>query len=600
MRHGRLVWIVGLLGCVTSLALTPETAGAYTVKNTLSRGCHEEITSAALRAVRDQFSIAAPLPATSDEQALIGDLQFTPDGDMMDLGGATLLMAVRDNDLKGRGSEDLTQLAAVHGNPDGQQEHCLRSQEQDEPGGSEAAVAACRDFIRGRIVEALDGLDADGKPDPTKRTSLTVHLSLRGQVDAPLPTYYVKMGQAIHAIEDSFTHTYRTSDEKQITVVLNWIDKVDGTLTESRDGPPHVSDLDRCDDADSLRATRHALAIAAVSGVLVATLGSEKIGMLDSQKTADQKMAGVDALLDQYLSYSPGCTFANNWCDAPERKYGDTSACGCSIIGGVGGGAGAMVAGGIAVVFAVMRRMRRRRLRATLAGALFVAGTLVLAPSSARAQSTTTTIPAETPATPPTTETTVKTPTTTTTTVTTPTVPDKNAPPPPTLIPVKEPGPRDPNATAWGAALNGSGSMDNPSVAGAFGIRLHLSQHWSFGLDGEWNPWLALNGTTAHAGAIDMFGSAMLRFPLAYENFNLRTTLSLGASYLLSNLYGAPSGSLGPYAGVSPLGVEWKVSRALFLIVNPINVAVPVPQIKGVPLAYPQYRFTVGLEVYLG
>jgi len=129
---------------------------------------------------------------------------------------------------------------------------------------------------------------------------------------------------------------------------------------------------------------------------------------------------------------------------------------------------------------------------------------------------------------------------------------------------------------------------------------LYLSKHWSFGLDGEWNPWLALNGTTARAGAVNVFASAMLRFPLAYENFNLRTTVSLGASYLLSNLYGAPSGSFGPYAGVSFLGVEWKLSRTFFFVINPLNIAVPVPQIKGVPLSYPQYRFTLGIEVYLG
>jgi hypothetical protein len=87
---------------------------------------------------------------------------------------------------------------------------------------------------------------------------------------------------------------------------------------------------------------------------------------------------------------------------------------------------------------------------------------------------------------------------------------------------------------------------------------------------------------------------------LTYENFNLRTTVSLGVSYLLSNLYGAPSGSLGPYIGVSPLGVEWNLSRAFFFVINPLNIAVPVPQIKGAPLAYPQYRFSLGLEAYLG
>ena len=78
-------------------------------------------------------------------------------------------------------------------------------------------------------------------------------------------------------------------------------------------------------------------------------------------------------------------------------------------------------------------------------------------------------------------------------------------------------------------------------------------------------------------------------FPPAYENFNLRTTLNLGLSYLTMDLYGAPKGSLGFYGAVSPLGLEWKVSRAVLLIINPIGISVPVPQISGLPLLYPQY-----------
>jgi hypothetical protein len=602
--------VVRPLVCGLFLCAVPDAARAYTVKNIFSRGCHEEITTTALRTVRSELATAGPLAATADEQALIADLQFIPAGDMLDLGGATLLMAVRDNDLKGRSSDDVTQLAAVHGNPDAQQEHCLRAQDQDEPSGSALAVAACRAFIRGTIVEALSGLDAAGNPDPTVRTSLGVYLSLRGHVDAPLPTYYVKMGQAIHAIEDSFTHTFRTPDEMQITVVLNWIDKVNGTLVESRDGPPHASELDRCDDPDALRTTRRMLAIEAASGVLRATL--------DPQKTPDQKMAAVDTVLDSYLNYSPGCTWANGWCDAPERRYGDAGVCGCHV-GKTPGGTGATLSGCLAAVFALVRRSRRRKLVAVAAATLAVGRGHVFAPGIAQAQSTTgplgtpapgtypaaaatatTTLAAGSPGTPPTIETTSQADGLTTTSVTTPTVPNRHAPPAPTLIPVKEPGPYDPSATAWGASLTGSGAIDNPALAGALGVRLHLSKHWSFGLDGEWNPWFALNGTTAHAGTIDVFGSAMLRFPLAYENFNLRTTVSLGASYLLSNLYGAPSGSLGPYAGVSFLGVEWKVSRTFFLVISPLNIALPVPQTRGVPLSYPQYRFSLGLEVYLG
>jgi hypothetical protein len=42
------------------------------------------------------------------------------------------------------------------------------------------------------------------------------------------------------------------------------------------------------------------------------------------------------------------------------------------------------------------------------------------------------------------------------------------------------------------------------------------------------------------------------------------------------------------------------MSRMFFLIINPLNIAVPAPQLSGVPFSYPQYRATIGLEVYSG
>ncbi|MGH7295103.1 MAG: hypothetical protein ACRELB_09230, partial [Polyangiaceae bacterium] len=331
-------------------------AHAYTIKNELSDGCHEKITTDALRSVRQTLATAAPIAPTSDEQALIGDLQFIPDPDMQDLGGATLLMAVRDNDLKGRSSDDLTQLAAVHGNPDAQQEHCLRSESEDEPGGTQAAIADCQAFILQRVAEAIAGLDASGNPDPTNRTTLTVYLSIRGRVSAPLPTYYVKIGQAIHAIEDSFTHTYRTPDSTKITVTLNWIDKVNGHLVESRDGPAHALQLDRCDDPDTLRATRHTLAVQAATDLLRATL--------DPALSPAQKQAAAEAAVVRYVSYSPGCTYDNGWCNAPERAYADSS-CGCRIVSARGGLAAVVMAlGGVLVALARRTRRDGRRKRA--------------------------------------------------------------------------------------------------------------------------------------------------------------------------------------------------------------------------------------------
>jgi MYXO-CTERM domain-containing protein len=604
---------LGALLAALPLAAIPGTAEGYTISNELSTGCHEDITSVALRVVRKELPTAAPLPVTADERALVDDLEFAPDADMKDLGGATLLAAVRDNDLKGLSSDDLTALAQVHGDPANQQEHCLRGADQKEPGGTKLAVDACRAFIRARAVMAVGGLDDKGMPDLGKRTEMTINLSIRGSVHPPLPTYYVAAGQAIHAIEDSFTHTYRTADERRITVALDWLDEVNGTLVESRDGPGHAKELDRCDDPDDLRKTRRLLAIEAASDFLRATL--------DPQKTPDQKMAAVDAMLDAYLAYEPGCTFDNGWCNAAESKYKDTAGCGCSL-GNVGGGGGAALAGAAVVTLAVARRVKRRRRAARGLAALGVATALSLAAADAQAQpapaptttttttpahdatppttTKTTTTPSDSPDTPPTTATVQTTPTTTTTTVTAPAKPGDEALPAPTVVPVAEPGPVDPSQVAVGGYAGISGSIEKPALAGAVGARLRVSKAWAFGLDGEWNPWIAFNGTPVRKGVFNVYGTAMLRFPLAYENFNLRVSASLGMSYLLDNFFGAPMGTVGLFVGASPLSVEWKLSRAFYLILNPIHFAMPIPQLSGVPLLYPQYRSTIGFEVYAG
>ena len=255
---------------------------------------------------------------------------------------------MRDNDLKGRQSNDVSELALVHGDPQLQREHCLRSSDDDEPDGS-----ATRDRELPRASsssgsrEALAGLDASGNPDPANRTVLPVYLALRHRVDAPLPTYYVRIGQAIHAVEDSFTHTYRTADGTQISVVLNWVDEANGTLVPATDGPPHAGELDRCDDPDDLRRQRRMLATAAATEILRATL--------DPGSDSGQKMTAATAIVDSLLGYAPGCTFDNDWCDAPERKYGNSSI-GCAV--GGPGEAPSLTAG---AVFAGLVLLGRRR-----------------------------------------------------------------------------------------------------------------------------------------------------------------------------------------------------------------------------------------------
>jgi len=310
---------------VLALATFSTGARAYTVSSLITHGCHEQITTDALREVRLEFVTAPPIPPDTNERALIDDLQFTPAGDMSDLGGASILIGMRDNDLKGQSSADLTELALVQGDPTKQFEHCLRGPNDKEPTGTQTTVAQCQAFILQRFSEAIATLDANGVPDPKQRMLLPVNLSLRGNVDASLPIFYVKMGQALHAVEDSFAHSYRTPDGTKITVSLDWLDEATATVNEETDGPSHRGMLDVCNDPDDLRKLRHQLAVDTAIRILRAAL--------DPSLNHAAKMAAAQTVIDDRISYQPGCNFANHWCNAPEEAYGNNSFISCSSTG---------------------------------------------------------------------------------------------------------------------------------------------------------------------------------------------------------------------------------------------------------------------------
>ena len=579
------------LGVCLALTCHAGYVHAFTIQSVVTEGCHERITSDALRDVRAEQSSLEAITPSEDEQALIDDLQFSPADDMLDLAAVTLLLGVRDNDLKGRGADELDELAQVHGNPDAQDEHCLRAIDHDEPDGSQAALAVCRAFIEKRVAEALEGLADDGLPDPAERLELPIHLAIRGDVDATLPTFYVRMGQALHALQDSFSHTYRTSDGRRVTVALNWLDLVGRTLDEAEDGPAHLDALDACDDADALRRTRRELATLASTELLSEAL---------QPGTRDERMARVRVVLDRYLGFEPGCTVENAWCNAPEASY-EEEGCSCSSVASRDLRAGAL--GLVLAVLCLGLRSRRRALAAgALAASLSPAVAIAQEPPPADAPSTKTeVIPGSDPDKPPITATQTTDGEKTTTTVTVPAEKDETAPPPPNIVPVAEPGPPEPNALAFGAALTASGSVDKPGFAGALGARLRLHKHWAVGLDAEWNPWISLTGgEPVRSGAANIYASGFLRFPLVYEQFNLRSQLSLGTSVLLSDLYGAPRGTAGLFIGANFLGLEIKASELFYLVINPLGVAIPIPQLEGVPFVYPQYRLQLALELYAG
>ncbi len=100
-------------------------------------------------------------------------------------------------------------------------------------------------------------------------------------------------------------------------------------------------------------------------------------------------------------------------------------------------------------------------------------------------------------------------------------------------------------------------------------------------------------------GALNAYGTLVVvlrRLP----RLDLRLTAHAGASVLLFDTAAASAGSVGPFAGASLLGVSVPVGRGVRLTIDPMEIALAVPQLSGVPLLYKQYRFMVGIDWFPG
>jgi hypothetical protein len=589
--HERLAICAALV-----LTLPAPAAHAWAIGSPLNEtGCHEPITAEALRAVRARYDTAPVLPPSRDEAAMIADVLFEPPADLRDdLAGMTLLIGVRENDLKGIDPLASLDLVRVHGDPTTQDEHCIRSDADDLDGGNAAALAACRAFIVRAATEALDGLDASGGVDPARRIPLTFHVGTRGEISPDLPLFYLKMGAALHALEDGFPHTYRSTDGMSVLVVLNWIDLVGESYDEPRDGPGHRAELDRCWDDDPTIRRNQELTTQAATELLGAAL--------DPGLTREAKIQQFDAIAGKYLGFQPGCSFDNNWCAPPEAAV--TNSIGCRATGGAAGWAALLMP---AILLVRRPRRRGRGLVVSLAAASLVVAALATAhaddaPPAPVAQAT----PVAQAG------------------------PVAQAAPPPAPVAQAEPAPapsdddadepakpREPGrdvstpsapeiaeiradkqlGSPWGVTGSVGGSIGRAALVSSLGVRYRIREQWVVGLDASWNPWVTTSPMEVRAGVATVAGTLIRRFPMKFDRVNLRSSVHLGVSTLLFDVYGAPKYSTGPYAAVSLLGLDYDLGNSVRIVWDPMEIALPVPLISQLPLYYEQFRFVIGVQI---
>jgi hypothetical protein len=296
---------------LAAFLLPAKPVGAYSVASGVSEACHEQLTSRAgvdiLLDIPPPGSVQVPSGNWKDISAYL----LEPLG--LDLGAmddstrfllTSLVVGAREPDTDGHSVMNIENLHQLHGDPSalGQYSHALRGPDDDFQAGDAAAVAGTRALILELVDEAQSYLE---RPPSEQLVKTEVYLDFYGQVDVEVYAPLFHAGRAAHALQDSFSHAIRSDQDqlRQVVHVMNYIDAITTDFKEKRDGLAHSNSFDKCNDS----------AIKPLSDAAVAATADLFAAVRDQFHGLDP--GATEAVLDEWLTLKPGCTFENDFCD---------------------------------------------------------------------------------------------------------------------------------------------------------------------------------------------------------------------------------------------------------------------------------------------
>lgn len=326
-----------ILGLIIFCLFCPSLAHGFKIGSALSDPCHENLTLRAFFGaegsgegqtifptdlLRGEITKSDPTwLAVAEHLERMVKHQF--ENDLERFLAITLFIGVRYPDQAGFSVVDINSLRNIHMAEEGQEEHALRAVTHDHAAGNEQAVQAIRDFILTTVDSAYDAFQ-ESRPATgaaiTRESLEAQSISTRYwleyygtiKVDVWAPLFY--MGRAAHALQDSFSHGYRSADTMKIYAVGNYIEALQDGFNESVDGPKHSDRLDDCSHKDV--APLADSAVSATRALFKATRAYFMADPLDPVAVTEAR-ARVEGVLDTWMSFEPGCGHAEAYCDTP-------------------------------------------------------------------------------------------------------------------------------------------------------------------------------------------------------------------------------------------------------------------------------------------
>lgn len=316
---------------------------AYTIESGFTRSCHEQISLPALA-----FYLAAlsendtvRLPSDALWRRATGDVARELDADPelreflkdegLEFAAVSLLIGLREPDTAGYSVSDLHAVRSVHGDkkPRAQYAHALRASGDEGPNADVQALAGTREVIREHLDEHFRLVQG---PERSEIVSTYLYVEHYGRVEVEVWGPAHRLGLALHALQDSFSHSIRTQDSLHVLHVLNYVDAISGDLREEVDGLAHSTALDQCSRSENGRAVLAASdrSVALIAAALKMVEGDE--GQAVSEGLSDCAPDHLGDMECGWISYFPECHEAltagrdltgtccspgTNFCDAP-------------------------------------------------------------------------------------------------------------------------------------------------------------------------------------------------------------------------------------------------------------------------------------------
>jgi hypothetical protein len=149
----------------------------------------------------------------------------------------------------------------------------------------------------------------------------------------------------------------------------------------------------------------------------------------------------------------------------------------------------------------------------------------------------------------------------------------------------------------WHAEGRVSLSVDNPAYAFG-GAILYGWTRADVGAFAELNPWYSIERHKMNLGATNFGFLAHYLHPIR-PDMRLRFGAGLGFSVLNSDQLGVDAGKVGLFANFRLMGLVWQFAPSAALTIDPLDVALPAPELTGWPILWTQYRASVGLQLWL-